>query len=121
MQAEWKKLDAQTVAQLKELCALHGLRKTGVKAELVTRLLVALAARQQVFVTAIVNGVPEHENFVVSRWPLTIGRQQMPGAGQCLQLSNDKTISREHIRVTVDATGQAESGLMRLYRLRSRG
>jgi hypothetical protein len=77
-----------------------------------------VAARQQVVVTAIVNGIPEHENFVVSRWPLTIGRKQLPGAGQYLQLSNDKTISREHIRVTVDATGQAESGLTRLYRLR---
>jgi hypothetical protein len=42
LQAEWKKLDAQTVAQLKELCALQGLRKTGSKAELVERLLVAL-------------------------------------------------------------------------------
>ena len=37
-----KRLHAQTVAQLKELCALHGLQKTGVKAELVARLLVAL-------------------------------------------------------------------------------
>ncbi len=37
-----KRLHAQTVAQLKELCALHGLRKTGVKLELVERLLVAL-------------------------------------------------------------------------------
>ena len=36
------KLSAQTVAQLKELCALQGLRKTGSKAELVERLLVAL-------------------------------------------------------------------------------
>jgi surface protein len=42
LQAEWQKLSAQTVAQLKELCALHGLRKTGSKAELVARLLVAL-------------------------------------------------------------------------------
>ncbi len=39
LQAEWEKLSAQTVAQLKELCALHGLQKTGVKAELVARLL----------------------------------------------------------------------------------
>ncbi len=44
MQAEWEKLDAQTVAQLKELCALHDLQKTGVKAELVARLLVALCS-----------------------------------------------------------------------------
>ena len=42
LQEEWEKLDAQTAAQLKELCALHGLRKSGVKAELVARLLVAL-------------------------------------------------------------------------------
>ncbi len=42
LQAEWEKLSAQTVAELKELCALHGLRKTGSKAELVARLLVAL-------------------------------------------------------------------------------
>ena len=42
LQEEVKRLNAQTVAQLKELCALHGLRKTGVKAELVARLLVAL-------------------------------------------------------------------------------
>ena len=42
LQAELKKLNVQTVAELKELCALHGLRKTGVKAELVARLLVAL-------------------------------------------------------------------------------
>ncbi len=42
LQAEWEKLSAQTVAELKELCALHGLRKTGVKAELVARLLVSL-------------------------------------------------------------------------------
>jgi hypothetical protein len=44
LQAEWEKLDAQTVAQLKELCALHDLQKTGVKAELVARLLVALCS-----------------------------------------------------------------------------
>ena len=42
LQAEWQKLSEQTVAQLKELCALQGLRRTGVKAELVERLLVAL-------------------------------------------------------------------------------
>ncbi len=42
LQAEWEKLSAQTVAELKELCALHGLRKTGVKAELIARLFVAL-------------------------------------------------------------------------------
>ena len=42
LQAEWEKLNAQLVAQLKELCALHGLRKTGLKSELVARLLDAL-------------------------------------------------------------------------------
>ncbi len=39
LQTEWEKLDVQTVAQLKELCVQHGLQKTGVKAELVERLL----------------------------------------------------------------------------------
>jgi hypothetical protein len=43
LQAEWDKLSAQTVAQLYELCALHGLQQTGIKAELVARLLVAVA------------------------------------------------------------------------------
>jgi hypothetical protein len=71
------------------------------------------ASRPGVVVTATVAGIPEYENFVVSRWPLTIGRKQLPGDGQYLQLSNDKTISREHIRVVVDATGQAESGFIR--------
>jgi hypothetical protein len=43
LQVELENLEAQTVAQLKELCALHGLRKTGLKAELVARLLVVLS------------------------------------------------------------------------------
>jgi hypothetical protein len=43
LQAEFEKLNAQTVAQLRELCAQHGVRKTGVKSELVARLLDALS------------------------------------------------------------------------------
>jgi hypothetical protein len=42
LQAELEKLKAQTVAQLRELCAQHGVGKTGVKSELVARLLDAL-------------------------------------------------------------------------------
>ena len=38
VQAEWEKLNWQTVAQLRESCARHGLPTTGVKPELVGRL-----------------------------------------------------------------------------------
>ena len=41
LQEEVKRLHAQTVAQLKELCVLNGLHKTGVKSDLVARLFVA--------------------------------------------------------------------------------
>ena len=72
-------------------------------------------------ITAIVKrtGSPKQADFVVIRWPLTIGRKWMPVDGQYLELScKGKSISREHIRVTVDAAGCVESVLMRSGRLR---
>jgi hypothetical protein len=72
-------------------------------------------------ITAIVKrtGSPKQADFVVIRWPLIIGRQRMPVDGQYLELScKGKSISREHIRVTVDAAGCVESVLMRSGRLR---
>jgi hypothetical protein len=64
-------------------------------------------------------GSPKQADFVVIRWPLIIGRQRMPVDGQYLELScKGKSISREHIRVTVDAAGCVESVLMRSGRLR---
>ena len=42
VQAEWETLQKRSVAELKELCALNGLHKKGVKADLVARLLDAL-------------------------------------------------------------------------------
>ena len=44
VQAEWETLQARSVAELKELCALNGLHKKGVKADLVARLLDLLSA-----------------------------------------------------------------------------
>ena len=38
MQAEWETLQKRSVAELKELCALNGRHKKGVKADLVARL-----------------------------------------------------------------------------------
>jgi hypothetical protein len=44
VQAELEPLQKRSVAELKELCALNGLHKKGVKADLVARLLDLLSA-----------------------------------------------------------------------------
>ena len=69
-QAQWEigAIRAHTVAQLKVLCAQHGLRKTGTKAELVARLSDALCVAEPAAKRPRTRGYPGGAGFTASRF-----------------------------------------------------